>query len=110
MAAGTIRPRRKKAPCEGSADVDRPLLSYRLGGSVWLGGQLKNRSLLTLTNECQQQDLAVWKFQRIVMRHRLFFVDLPKDGCRAIEHVLAPAKWTDRPGGNFASKGQLGSR
>ena len=38
------------SPCGGSADVDRPLLGYRLSGSLWLGGQLKNRSLLTLTD------------------------------------------------------------
>ena len=39
------------SPCQGSADVDRPLLCYGLGGSLWLSGQLKNRGLLTLTKE-----------------------------------------------------------
>jgi hypothetical protein len=39
------------SPCQGSADVDQPLLGYRLGGSLWLSGQLKNRGLLTLTKE-----------------------------------------------------------
>ena len=54
------------SPCRGSADVDRSLLDCRLGGSLWLSGQLKNRGLLTLTKERQQQDLAVRKFERIV--------------------------------------------
>ena len=40
----------------GSADVDRSLLDRELGGSLWLSGQLKNRGLLTLTKERQQQD------------------------------------------------------
>jgi hypothetical protein len=71
--------------------VDRPLLCYRLGGSLWLSGQLKNRGLLTLTKERQQQDLAVRKFERIVMGHCLFFVDLPKDRCSVVEHILPPA-------------------
>ena len=54
------------SPCRGSADVDRSLLDCELGGSLWLSGQLKNRGLLTLTKERQQQDLAVRKFERIV--------------------------------------------
>jgi hypothetical protein len=69
------------SPCQGSADVHRPLLGCRLGGSLWLSGQLKNRGLLTLTKERQQQDLTVGKFERIVMGHCVFFVDLPKNRC-----------------------------
>ena len=79
------------SPCRGSADVDRSLLDCRLGGSLWLSGQLKNRGLLTLTKERQQQDLAVRKFERIVMGHCLFFVDLPKDRCTVVEYILPPA-------------------
>jgi hypothetical protein len=40
---------------------------------------LKNRSLLTLAQERQEHDLAVWKFQRIVMDGDLVLVYLPKD-------------------------------
>jgi hypothetical protein len=40
---------------------------------------LKNRSLLAFSQTCQEHDLAVWKFQRIVMSGDLFFIDLPKD-------------------------------
>src|SRR6185437_1030207 len=112
-ACGRLETRRVVAccsPCQGSADVDHPLLGYRLGGSLWLSGQLQNRGLLTLTKESQQQDLAVRKFESIVMGHCLFFVDLPKDRCSVVEHILPPAQWTDRRGRNFASKGQLGSR
>ena len=67
----------------GSADVHRPLLSYRLSGSLWLGGQLKNRSLLTLVEYCQQhrparaagavQRPARWRRRR---RRHFFFVEL----------------------------------
>ena len=42
----------------------------------------------------QQHDLAVRKFERIVMGHCLFFVDLPKDRRPVVEHVLTPAQWT----------------
>jgi hypothetical protein len=112
-ACGRLGTRRVVAccsPCQGSADVDHPLLGYRLGGSLWLSGQLKNRGLLTLTKERQQQDLAVGKFERIVMGRCLFFVDLPKNRCSVVEQIFPPPQWTDMPGRNFASKGQLGSR
>ena len=98
------------SPYQGSADVDRPLPGCKLGGSLWLSGQLKNRGLLTLTKERQQQDLAAWKFERIVMGHWLFFVDLPKDRCSVVEHILPPAQWTDQRGRNFASKGSVPGR
>jgi hypothetical protein len=62
-----------------SAYVGCPPLGFSLDGSLWLRWQLKNRGLLTLTQRCQQHDLAVRKFQRIVMSHDLFRVDLPKD-------------------------------
>ena len=87
-----------------------PAAGLQTGGSLWLSGQLKNRGLLTLTKERQQQDLAVGKFERIVMGHCLFFVDLPKNRCSVVEQIFPPPQWTDMPGRNFASKGQLGSR
>src|ERR1700719_679937 len=74
--------------CRRSADIYCPLLGRRLSGSLWLGRQLKNRSLLTLTEDCQQHDLAVRKFDRIVMGRYFLFVDLPKDRRRVVEHVL----------------------
>jgi hypothetical protein len=56
------------------------LLSFRLDDTLWIGCQLKNPSLLTLIQERQQQDLAVWEFKRVVMDEALVFVDLAKDG------------------------------
>jgi hypothetical protein len=60
--------------CERSGNVGYPPLGRRLTGSLWLRRQLKNRSLLTFTQECQGHDLAVRKFQRIVMGRHLFLL------------------------------------
>ena len=38
----------------GSVRVGSSLLSISLNSIPWLHGQLKNRSLLTLTQECQE--------------------------------------------------------
>ena len=62
-----------------SAHVGCPLLLLTLVSSLWLRRQLKNRSLLTLAQERQEYDLAIRKFQCIVMGGDLVFVDLPKD-------------------------------
>ena len=78
--------------CERSTDVGRPLLGHKFNRSLWLGRQLKNRSLLTLTENRQHHDLAVWKFDRIVIGRYLFFVDLPKDRRLVIDHSIAPAQ------------------
>ena len=53
--------------CERSARECSPLLGLSFDDSLWLGRQLKNCSLLTLTENRQQHDLAVRKFDRIVM-------------------------------------------
>ena len=60
--------------CERSTDIGRPLLAHRFNRSLWLGRQLKNRSLLTLTEYGQQHDPAVRKFDRIVMGGFLFLL------------------------------------
>jgi hypothetical protein len=54
-------------------------LGFDLNRSPWLRWQLENCSFLTFSQTCQEHDLAVWKFQRIVMGPDLVFVDLPKD-------------------------------
>jgi hypothetical protein len=64
--------------CERSARECSPLLGLSFDDSFWLGRQLKNGSLLTLAQECQGHDLAVRKFQRIVMGCHPFFVDFRK--------------------------------
>ena len=35
--------------------------------------------MLTFCQGCQQNDLAVWEFQRVVMAPRIVWVDLPED-------------------------------
>jgi hypothetical protein len=75
-----------------STDVGRSLLGRRFNRSLWLGRQLKNRRLLTPTENRQHPDLAVRKFHRIVMGRYLFFVDLPKDRRLVIDHSVAPAQ------------------
>jgi hypothetical protein len=46
--------------------------------------------LLTLAQERQEEDLAVRKFQRIVMGRDLVFVDLPKDRCLVPDCTVVP--------------------
>jgi hypothetical protein len=70
---------------------------------------LKNRSVLTLAQQRQEDDLAVWKFQRIVMGGDLFFVDLPKDCRLVIDYFIPPRQQTSRQAPNFVGKGQLRS-
>jgi hypothetical protein len=53
---------------------------------------LQNRSFLTLAEECQEHDLAVWKLERIMMRGRVVFVDLPEDCGPVIYHFVAPSQ------------------
>jgi hypothetical protein len=63
-------------------------LGFDLNHSPWLRRQLKNRSLLTLAQERQKYDLAVRKFQCIVMGGDFVFVDLPKDRCLILDCTL----------------------
>jgi hypothetical protein len=64
---------------------------------------------LTFSHTCQERDLTVWKFQRIVMSRDLFLVDLPKDRRLVPDGLIAPTQHTNRLARNLASKGQLGS-
>jgi hypothetical protein len=82
---------------EQSTHVGRPLLGCRFDGSLWLGRQLKNRRPLILTQDRQQHDLAVRKFERIVMCRYLFFVDLPKiASSRVTPHHISTLPNSDR--------------
>jgi hypothetical protein len=76
--------------CERSAHVGCSLLGFNLNGSPWLRRQLKNRSLLIFSQTCQEHDLAIRKFQRIVMSGELVFVDLPKDRRLVLDHSVVP--------------------
>ena len=57
-----------------SAHKCDPLLSFDLNLSAWLRRQLKNCSLLALSHTCQEHDLTVRKFQRIMVSGDLLFI------------------------------------
>src|SRR5262249_50804827 len=86
-----------------------PPLGFHLNSSLGFRRQLKNRSFLSFSQTCQEHDLAVRKFQRIVMNGDFFFIDLPKDRRLVLEHLIPPTQHTNRLARNLASKGQLGS-
>jgi hypothetical protein len=65
-------------------------LGFDLNRSPWLRWQLENRGLLILTQARQEHDLAVRKFQRIVMSGDLVFVDLPKDRRLMLDCTVVP--------------------
>jgi hypothetical protein len=71
-------------------------------------GQLQNSRLLALLEECQKDDLAIRKFQSVMMDCLFVFIDLPKD-CGL---VLAgsPSPWPQAHPLNFLFKGQLRPR
>jgi hypothetical protein len=73
-----------------SAHVSRPPLGFELSDIHWLRRQLKDRSLLALTQRCQEHDSAIRKLQRIVMSDDLFFVNLPKDCCLVLDYLVVP--------------------
>jgi hypothetical protein len=56
----------------------------------WLRRQLENRGFLTFSQTCQEHNLAVWKFQCIVVGGDLVFVDLPKDRCLLLDCTVVP--------------------
>jgi hypothetical protein len=73
-----------------SAYVVCPPLGFGLNDSLWFRWQLKNGGLLTLTQRCQQHDLPIRKFQRIVVRDEFVFVDLAKDRCLVLDYLVMP--------------------
>ena len=82
-----------------------PLLGICLNSSPRLRRQLKNCSLLAFSHTCQEHDLAVRKFQRIVMSDDPVFIDLPKDRRLVLDHPIPPTQHADRLARNLASKG-----
>jgi hypothetical protein len=58
------------------------LLGLHFSGRIWFRWQLQNRDLLALTQPCQEHDLTIRKFQRIVKRGNPVLVDLSKNRCR----------------------------
>ena len=86
-----------------------PPLGLNLDFSRWLHRQLKNCSFLTFLYTVQERDLAVWKFQRIMMSRDPFLVDLPKDRRLMSDHLISPTKDPNWLAHDLASKRQFGS-
>jgi hypothetical protein len=84
-----------------SAHVRCALLVLKLARSLWLRRQLKDRSLLSLTEERQEYDLTIRKFQSIVMRSDSLLVHLSKDRRRVLHYFIAPSEQTGRLTGYF---------
>ena len=70
---------------------------------------MKNRGLLAGFQPIQQRNLAIWKFQRIVVGSDPFFIDLSKDRRLVFDHLIRTTQYTNRLTFNLANKGQLGS-
>jgi hypothetical protein len=64
---------------------------------------------LAFSQTSQEHDLAIWKFQRIVVGSEPFFIDLPKDRRFVFDHLIRTTQYTNRLTFNLANKGQLGS-
>jgi hypothetical protein len=84
-----------------SAYIRCALLVFKFARSLWLRGQLKHGSLLFLTEERQEYDLTIWKFQSIVMRRDSLLVHLSKDRGRVLHYFIAPSEQTGRFTGYF---------
>ena len=96
-AASSMK-RPKETLCN-STDVSNPFLGFYFSRGDGLRRKLEHRCFLTFKQVGQQHDLALRKFQRIVMRSRVVLVDLPKDGCRVIEDTRFPTEQAVRPYG-----------
>jgi len=70
---------------------------------------LKNRGLLTFFQKRQQYDLAIRKFERIVMDTFVLLIDLTENCGLVVDFSLTPNKSAGQTS-NFACKGQLRAR
>jgi hypothetical protein len=87
-----------------------PFLGLRLGCGSRLYRKLEHCCFLTFAHVSQAHDLAVRKFQRIMMHTRLVLVDLPEDGRRVIDGCTRlPAKQLVPPTPYLLGKGELRS-
>ena len=76
--------------CEQLGCVSHAPLGLSFNGSLWFCRQLQDGRLLALTQSCHERDPAIRKFQGIVMRRDLVLVDVPKDRCLMLDHLIAP--------------------
>jgi len=64
---------------------------------------------LAFSQTRQEHDLAIWKFQRIVVGGDPFFIDLSKHRRLVFDHLIRTTQYTNRLAFDLANKGQLGS-
>jgi hypothetical protein len=93
-----------------SADMRDPFLGLCLVGCERLCRKLKHSRFLAFDQLCQEDELPVWKFQRVMMRSRFILVDLPENGRRVIDYTHVQAKQPARPAPYLLGKGELRSR
>jgi hypothetical protein len=79
-------------------------LRFNVNSGPRLCWQLENRRLLSLAQEGQKHDLAIRKFQRIVMSGYFFFVDLPKDRRLILDRSVVPGPQPSWQTLNFVRK------
>jgi len=79
-----------------SAYTDHSALGLSLNSRPWFSWQLEDCSLLTLYQRCQEHDVAVRKFQRIVMDSELVFIDLPKDRCLMFDCIVPRPQFSSK--------------
>lgn len=63
-------------------------LRLSLNCRFWLSWQLENCSLLIFSQRCQEDDVAVRKFRRIVTGSKLVFINLPEDRCLVLDCIM----------------------
>jgi len=64
---------------------------------------------LAFSQTRQEHDLAIWKFQRIVVGSDPFLINLSKDRRLVFDHLIRTTQYTNRLAFNLANKRQLGS-
>jgi hypothetical protein len=66
--------------------------------------------LLTVAQGRQKHNLAVRKFQRVVMNERVILINLTKDCRPMLDHFSAPKQEASSHALNIVGKGQLSAR
>jgi len=92
-----------------SANVIDALLVRGFFSGLRLSRQLQDGRLLPFAKHCQQHQPAVRKFQGIVVRGDLIFVDLAEDSRVVVDDLFAPGKQTRGQACDVAGEGQFRS-
>jgi hypothetical protein len=91
---------RRAVCCGRSTDVSNAPLAGGLSGSLWLGRQLENCSQLSFAKMRQEYDLAVWKFDRIVIALRALAMIAPRPAEQSPAWRCSAVKRIEKPRGN----------